>query len=514
MSVATKKLAEKPEKTRTSFLDKFLNFIEKSGNKLPDPATMFFGLAMLVIILSHLAAAAGWQAVNPATKEVVKAVSLLQRENIVRILTEMVNNFATFPPLGLVLVVMLGVGVAEYSGLISALLRRLLIGASTSVIVPAVVFTGILGNAAGDSALIVLPPLAAMIFLSVGRHPIAGIAAAYAGVAAGFSANLFINMLDVLLAGFTEKAAQIIDPKYIANPAMNYYFFIASTFLLTFVGSWVTVKIVEPRLGAFQGQNEKFHPLNDVEKKALGVAGLVALAYVGLIAYLTLPPHALLRDPQTGSLIISPFMKSLVPIMTGFFLFPAIGYGIAAGTIKSDKDLAVMMGKAMSTMGSYIVLAFLAAQFMAYFNWSNMGTILAIKGAELLRNIGFTGLPLLLGIIIFSSMINLLVASASAKWAVLGPVFVPMLMLLGYSPAFTQLAYRIGDSITNPITPLLAYFPIVLSHARKYDEKLGMGTLISTLLPFSIYFAVTWFILFSIWYFLDLPLGPGNMIRL
>ncbi|ADL08597.1 AbgT family transporter [Thermosediminibacter oceani] len=514
MSVATTKKLADIQKNKTSLLDKLLNLVERGGNKLPDPATLFFGLSLLVIILSHVAAVAGWQAVNPATKEVVRAVSLLQRENIVKILTEMVNNFATFPPLGLVLVVMMGVGVAESSGLISALLRRLLIGAPVSVIVPAVVFAGIMGNAAGDSAFIVLPPLAAMIFASVGRHPIAGIAAAYAGVAGGFSANLFVNMSDVLLAGFTEKAAQIIDPKYIANPAMNYYFFIASTFLLTFVGSWVTVKVVEPRLGAFLGQNETFHPLNDVEKKALRVAGLIALAYVGLIAYLTLPANALLRDPQTGSLIVSPFMKGLVPIMTGFFLFPAIGYGIVAGTIKSDKDLAAQMGKAMSTMGSYIVLAFLAAQFMAFFNWSNMGTILAIKGANFLQNIGFTGLPLLLGIIILTSMINLLVASASAKWAVLGPVFVPMLMLLGYSPAFTQLAYRIGDSITNPITPLLAYFPIALSQARKYDEKLGMGTLISTLLPFSIYFALGWFIMFSLWYLLDLPLGPGNMIRL
>ncbi|MGB9813357.1 MAG: AbgT family transporter [Thermovenabulum sp.] len=501
-------------KRKVSLLDRFLNFIEKAGNKLPDPATIFLGLSILIILLSHLAEIAGWQAVNPATKEVVKAVSLLRRENVVRIFTEMVNNFATFPPLGLVLVVMMGVGVAEYSGLINALLRKLLSGTSASFIVPAVILIGVLGNAAGDSALIIMPPLAAMIFLSVGRHPLAGIAAAYAAVAGGFSANLFVNMLDVLLAGFTEKAAQIIDPKYIANPAMNYYFLIASTFVITLVATWVTIKIVEPRLGNYEGHKEEFHPLSEKEIKALRVAGIAALAYIGLIAYWTLPANALLRDPKTGSLIISPFMKSLVPIMTGFFLFPAIGYGIAAGTIKSDKDLAAQMSKAMSTMGSYIVIAFLAAQFITFFNWSNIGTILAIKGADFLKNIGFTGLPLLIGIIIFSCLINILVASASAKWAVLGPVFVPMLMLLGYSPAFTQLAYRIGDSITNPITPLLAYFPMALSSARKYDENLGMGTLISILLPYTIYFALAWILLFSIWYFLNLPLGPGNMIHL
>lgn len=507
----------KPQETnkkKVSLLDRFLNFVERVGNKLPDPATIFLGLAILIILLSHIGEMAGWQALNPATKETVKVVSLLRRENVVRIFTEMVNNFASFPPLGLVLVVMMGVGVAEYSGLMNALLRRLLGGSSASFIVPAVILIGVLGNAAGDSALIIMPPLAAMVFVSVGRHPLAGIAAAYAAVAGGFSANLFVNMLDVLIAGFTEKAAQIIDPKYVANPAMNYYFLFVSTFVLTIVATWVTTKIVEPRLGIYKGPREEFHPLNEREVKALRVAGIVALVYIGLIAYWTLPANALLRDPKTGSLIVSPFMKSLVPIMTGFFLFPAIGYGIVAGTIKSDKDVAAQMSKAMSTMGSYIVIAFLAAQFITYFNWSNIGTVLAIKGADFLKNIGFTGLPLLIGIIIFTSLINILIASASAKWAILGPVFVPMLMLLGYTPALTQLAYRIGDSITNPITPILAYFPMALASARKYDEKLGMGTLISMLIPYSIYFAISWIILFSIWYILNLPLGPGNMIHL
>lgn len=501
-------------KSRNSLMDKFLNFIERAGNRLPDPATLFFLLCLIVILLSHLAAVSGWQAVNPATNETVKAVSLMTRDGVVKIMTQMVNNFASFPPLGLVLVVMMGVGVAEYSGLMSALLRRLLIGAPTSVIVPAVIFIGILGNAAGDSALILMPPLAAMIFVSVGKHPLAGIAAAYAAVAAGFSANIFVNMLDVLLAGFTEKAAQIIDPNYVANPAMNYYFMAVSAIILTFVGTYVTIKIVEPRMGVYSGKVEKFEPINETERRALRVAGLVALVYIAVIALMTLPPNAVLRNPETGSLIISPFMSSLVPIITGLFMFPGIGYGIAAGTIRSDKDLAAMMAKAMSTMGSYIVLAFLAAQFMAYFNWSNIGTILAIKGAQFLQNVGFTGLPLLIGIIIISTLLNLLVASASAKWAVLGPVFVPMLMLLGYSPALTQLAYRIADSITNPITPLLAYFPMALSQAKKYDEKLGMGTLISCLLPYSIYFAIVWILQLAIWYLLGLPLGPGSTIKL
>lgn len=501
-------------RSRKSLMDAFLNFIERAGNKLPDPATLFFLLSLIIILLSHVAAMSGWQAVNPATNETVKAVSLLTRDGIVKIMTQMVSNFSSFPPLGLVLVVMLGVGVAEYSGFMSALLRRMLIGANPSVVVPAVVFIGIMGNAAGDSAFVVMPPLAAMIFASLGKHPLVGIAAAYAGVAAGFSANLFVNMLDVLIAGFTETSARIIDPNYIANPAMNYYFLAVSCIILTVVGTYVTVKVVEPRMGVYKGRTDKFEPINETEKRALRVAGLVTLVYLAVIAFMTLPPNAVLRNPENGSLIVSPFMNSLVPIMTGLFLFPGIAYGVAAGTIKSDKDLAAMMSKAMSTMGSYIVLAFLAAQFMAFFNWSNIGTIIAIKGATLLRDIGFTGLPLLIGITIISALINLLVASASAKWAVLGPVFVPMLMLLGYSPAVTQLAYRIGDSITNSITPLLAYFPMVLSHAKKYDEKLGMGTLISSFLPYSIYFAIVWILQLAIWFLLDLPLGPGSTIML
>ncbi|HWO78241.1 MAG TPA: AbgT family transporter [Bacillus sp. (in: firmicutes)] len=502
---------------KKSLFYRFLDWIEVNGNKLPDVLTLFVIFTAIILVVSAIGSAAGWTAVNPATKEKIEAVNLLNGEGIKRILSEMVNNFVNFPPLGLVLVVMLGVGLAESTGLISAFMRRVVLAAPTKLILPIIVLIGIVGNAAADAALIVLPPVAAMIFLALKRNPIAGLVAAYAAVAGGFSANIMINLLDALLAGFTESSAQIIDPEFKANPAMNYYFLLASTFVLLPVAVFVTTKIVEPRLGAYTGiipEDQDDTSLTSDEKRGLRWATISLSVYVVILLALTVPSNALLRDPETGSLIVSPFMDSLVAIMFLFFFIPALAYGIGSKSIKSDRDVAEQLSKAMSGMGYYIVLAFIAAQMITYFNWSNLGAIIAIKGAELLQNIGLTGLPLLIGFIIFTALVNLLVASSSAKWALLGPVFVPMFMILGYSPAFTQVAYRIGDSITNTITPMLAYFAILLSFAKKFDKNMGVGTLISSLIPYTFAFGIFWIILFSIWYLLGLPLGPGVYIKL
>lgn len=496
---------------------RFLDWIEVNGNKLPDVLTLFVIFTGVILVVSAIGSAAGWTAINPATKEKIEAINLLNGEGIKRILTEMVKNFVNFPPLGLVLVVMLGVGLAESTGLISAFMRRVVLSAPTKLILPIIVIIGIVGNAAADAALIVLPPVAAMIFLALKRNPIVGLVAAYAAVAGGFSANLIINMLDALLAGFTESSAQIIDPEFKANPAMNYYFLLASTFVLLPVAVFVTTKIVEPRLGEFKGTvptDQGDASLTAEEKRGLKWATISLAAYVAVLLALTIPANALLRHPETGSLVVSPFMDSLVAIMFLFFFIPALAYGIGSKNIKSDKDVAEQLSQAMSGMGYYIVLAFIAAQMITYFSWSNLGAIIAIKGAELLQNIGLTGLPLLLGFILFTALVNLLIASSSAKWALLGPVFVPMFMILGYSPAFTQIAYRIGDSITNTITPMLAYFAILLSFARKFDKNMGVGTLISSLIPYTIAFGIFWSILFSIWYLMGLPLGPGVYIKL
>ncbi|QQE76482.1 AbgT family transporter [Brevibacillus composti] len=494
-------------------MNRMLDVVERVGNKLPDPVTLFVIFAVVVIIASHFASLAGVEVIHPSTKEPVKAVSLLTAQGLQDIMTKMVKNFAEFPPLGLVLVTMIGVGLAEGVGLISALLKKVVLGAPKSMITVSIVVAGILANMAGDAGFIVLPPIAALVFMSVGRHPIAGMVAAYAAVAGGFSANLIVNMLDALLAGFTEKAAQIVDPNFVANPAMNWYFLAASCFLIVPLAVWITDKIVEPRLPEYTGPKLKMDKLSDTENRGLKWAGIAALAFTALIAITIVPSDGPLRG-ENGAVIISPFMNSLVPIIMGLFLLPAIAYGIVTKGIRSDKDVADGMGKAMSAMGMYIVLAFFAAQFIAYFNWSNLGVIMAISGAEFLKGIGLTGLPLLIGFIIISAGLNLFIGSASAKWAILGPVFVPMFMLLGYDPAFTQLAYRIGDSITNPITPMFAYFAILLALAKTYDKNLGLGSLIAVMLPYTLIFGVAWILFFVAWFFLGLPLGPGAGIYL
>ncbi|UII54186.1 AbgT family transporter [Cytobacillus spongiae] len=510
--------SQKQVNRKKGFFNRFLDWIEVNGNKLPDVLTLFLIFTIVILAASFVAGKLGWSAINPATNEKIVAVNLLNKEGIVQILTEMVKNFMNFPPLGLVLVVMLGVGLAESTGLVSAFMRKVVLASPQKFILPIIIFIGMVGNAAADAALIVLPPIAALIFLSVKRHPIAGLVAAYAAVAGGFSANIILNMLDALVAGFTETSAQIVDPSYKANPAMNYYFMVASTFVLVPVAVFVTTKIVEPRLGTYSplaGAIEQAdNKLSDLEKRGLRFAGIALAAFVAILLFMTIPENAILRHPETGSLIVSPFMNSLVPIMFLAFFIPALAFGIGAKVIKSDKDVAEHLTKAMSGMGYYIVLAFIAAQMITYFTWSNLGSLIAIKGADLLQDLGFTGLPLLISFILFSALVNLLIASSSAKWAILGPVFVPMFMLLGYSPAFTQMAYRIGDSITNTITPMLAYFAIVLTFAKKYDPKMGVGTLISALLPYTIAFSIMWILLFSAWYFLGLPLGPGEYIHL
>ncbi|HHV78545.1 MAG TPA: AbgT family transporter [Firmicutes bacterium] len=500
---------------RKSLFFRFLDFIERVGNQLPDPLTLFAILAVAVLIISYFAGRAGLSVIHPGTGKPVAAVNLLTADGIRKILASAVTNFTGFPPLGLVLVIVLGVGLAEGSGLFAALLRKVVLSTPTWLATWVIVFMGIQLNAAGDSGFVVLPPVAGAVYASFGRHPLVGMMAGYAAVAAGFSANLTVNSLDALIAGITQSSARLLDPNIVVNPAVNWYFLAVSSFVLTVAGVLVTERIVEPRFGRYQGSSEKLEPLKPEEEKALKAAGIWTLVYIAIIVALCIPPNGLLRNPKTGSLIVdSGLMNGLVPLVTLLFFIPGYVYGKKAGTIKTDHDLAKLLNQSMATMGGYIVLAFVIGQFIAYFNWSNLGLILAISGANFLKSIGLTGLPLMLGFIVLSTLINLFVGSASAKWSVLGPVFVPMLMLLGYSPAFTQVAYRIGDSCTNAITPLLPYFVILLGFAKKYDENIGMGTLIAGMLPYSIVFLIVWCVLFTIWTLLGLPLGPGGSIFL
>lgn len=490
-------------------MQKFLDFIERGGNKLPDPLTLFFGLASLVLLGSLALSAMGIEVVNPANGATIQVVNLLNGSGIQLILGNLVKNFALFPPFAVVLVCMLGIGVAEKSGFITAALKKTVTVVPSSLLPATLVFCGIMSNVASDAGYVVLTPLGAVLFAAFGRHPIAGLTAAFAGVSGGFSANLVLSSLDPMLGGLSTNAAHLVDATYTVLPTANYYFMVASTFLVTILGTFVTTKIVEPRLGPWKsedaGESNLGH-ISDKEKKGLRWASVYLVFATAILLAMTLPENAMMRD-EKGELV--PFFNSVVAVIMIVFLLAGIVFGIGAGTVKSDKDVSKMMADTMSGMGSYIVLAFICAQFVAFFAWSNIGLVVAIKGAEFLKTVGLTGIPLLVSFIFVTAFLNLFMGSASAKWAIMAPIFVPMFMMLGYSPEVVQNSYRIGDSVTNIISPLLPYFPIILAFARKYRPDLGMGTLISLMLPYSIAFAIGWTLLFMAWFMLGWPIGPG-----
>ncbi len=496
---------------KKKFIDKFLNIIEKVGNALPHPATLFALFAFAIIIISGIVSAFNFEVTHPATGEIIKPVSLLTVEGLHRILVTMVTNFTSFAPLGTVLVAMLGIGVAESSGLMGSGLRLLVLKAPKKLLTFVIVFAGILSNTASEVGYVLLVPLAAVIFLAVGRHPLAGLAAAFAGVSGGYSANLLLGTIDPLLAGLSEEAAHIIDRSYVVNAACNYYFMFVSTFIIAAVGTWVTEKLVEPRLGKYEGstQPEELNPLTKAEKKGLLFAVIAGLG-LGIIILLGLiPDNGFLRDINTGDILNSPFMKGIVAFIFIGAGVMGIAYGIGAKTFKNDSDVMKGMGKSIESLGVYMVLVFFAAQFVAYFNWTNIGLIIAIEGADLLKASGLGALPLLLSFILVSAIINLFMGSASAKWAIMAPGFIPMFMLLGYSPEFVQAAYRIGDSTTNIISPMMSYFALIVAFVSKYESKAGIGTVIATMLPYSIFFLIAWVLLFIVWMLLGLPVGPG-----
>ena len=489
----------------------FLGSIERVGNALPHPATLFAILALAIVILSGLATAVGLEATHPGTGEIVQPVNLLTLQGFHRILTEMVGNFTGFAPLGTVLVSMLGIGVMEASGLIAAALRLLVLSAPSRLLTFVIVFAGVLSNTASEIGYVLLVPLGGLIFLGAGRHPIAGLAAAFAGVSGGYSANLLLGTVDPLLAGLSEEAAQIVDEGYRVNPAANYFFMVVSTFIIAATGTWVTEKIIEPRLGNYDGDtNQKeIVGLTDSEWRGLRFATVAFIIFGVILLWGTVPEDGFLRDPQTGSLLRSPFLSGIVAFIFLGGTFVGVAYGIGTGTFKNDTDVMNGMGKTVSTLGTYLVLVFFAAQFVAYFNWSNLGLILAVKGADALRGSGLGGIPLMLGFVFLSSLINLFMGSASAKWAVMAPVFVPMFMLLGYTPELTQVAYRIGDSSSNIISPMMSYFALIVAFFERYDKKSGIGTVVATMLPYTVAFLIVWSVLLVGWMLLGIPVGPG-----
>jgi len=568
-----------PSGEKRGWFTKFLDFVEWMGNLLPHPVTLFALFALGVILISGLAEVLGWSAIDPrpegapgrAPDGIIEPVSLMNGDGFRRIVANLVPNFTGFAPLGVVLVALLGVGVSERSGLISACIRGLVLKAASfkplgdfpkfsfypferknafllllnlillpirylifllnwifhpvlkfalkpkNLVTIAICFGAVVSNTASEMGYVVLVPLAAVIFYSMGRHPLAGLACGFACVSGGYSANILIGTIDPLLAGLTEEAANIIDPEYEVHAAVNYYFMFISTFMITILGTFVTLFIVEPKLGKYDpsiamedlDDQSAMDPLTKVEIKGLKITGLVLVVMMALLSLTILPENGVLRNPETGETLNSPFFRGIVTFIFIFFLIPGFVYGKITGSMKTENDVIEGMANAMSTLGLYIVIVFFAAQFVAFFGWSNLGQIFAVKGAEFLEAVGLTGPLVFIGFILVSGSVNLMLGSASAQWAVTAPIFVPMLMLIGYSPEVIQAAYRIGDSVTNIITPMMSYFGLILAFANKYDKNLGIGTIISMMLPYSIFFFIGWILLFYLWVFgLGMPVGP------
>ena len=513
-----------------------LGWIERSGNKLPDPVFLFFWLIAALVLISVVASLAGWSAMHPVDTDpdtggalVITAQSLLSAENIRRLWVDMPATFTHFHPLGYVLVVMLGAGVAERAGLFGTAMRAGVRNAPKALLTPIVVLVGMMGNLAADAAYVVLIPLAGIIFHAAGRHPVAGIAAAFAGVSGGFSANLLPGQLDALLFGITEASVETVFGEYTANIAGNWYFIAAMTFIFLPVIWWVTDRKIEPRLGkwdpAMAGNavnpeqrgdaapamgDDGDRALTDGERKGLRWAGLAVLFVVGLWLFFTLGPGTPLIDQEaTPEARLTPFYQSLVGGFFLLFLLAGWAYGKAAGTIGDHRDLVKMMAGSMEDLAYYLVLAFAAAHFVAMFAWSNLGLILAVNGADFLGSSGLPAWALLAAIVIVAAVLNIFVGSASAKWALLSPVLVPMLMLLGISPEMATAAYRVGDGATNIITPLMVYFPLILIFCQRWQKDFGLGSLAATMLPYSIGLLLAGLAMTIGWVVLDLPLGPG-----
>ncbi len=517
----------------------FLGLVERAGNKLPDPVFLFFYLIGGMILISVVCAMLGVSALHPTQTNadgsplMITSMSLLSAANIQRLWVEMPKTFTHFHPLGYVLVVMLGAGVAERSGLFASAIRAAVRDAPKFLLTPIVAVVAMISNHAADAGYVVMIPLAGILFASAGRHPLAGIAAAFAGVSGGFSANIAPGQLDALLFGITQAgyAASGIDAGWTMNIAGNTYFIIGLLVLYLPIIWFVTDRIIEPRLGKWHpnadqaktyGDEDK--PLTEGEKKGLRNAGLALLAVVGLWASMTFGPGTPLVDEElcppaaaasgTCSEIsnFGPFFTSLVAGFMILFLAAGWAYGAAAGTIRTHRDLVGMMTEAMKDMGYYLVLAFAAAHFVAMFGWSNLGLISAVHGAGAIEQSGLP-LPVVIGlIVVFTGFLNLFVGSASAKWALLAPVLVPMLMLLGVSPEGATAAYRVGDGATNIITPLMVYFPLILIFAQRWQKDFGLGSLTAMMLPYSVWLLISGVILMVGWVYLDLPLGPGASI--
>ena len=501
--------------TKQTWLDKALTVVENVCNKLPDPVILFCWLFLFTAIIGTIATVAGVSLINPASGEAVVSQNFFSADGLDWFLNNMVKNFTGFAPLGLVITMTLGIGLCEESGLVMSLLKSCLSDVPPVLVPYLIAFVGTIGNIASDTANIIVPPIAALLYIGAGKHPIVGMICGYAGANAGFTANLMVAGTDSLLQGLTNDAikAFIPDTTFQVDPTCNWFFMIFSTFLCAAVIGFCSVHMIEPRFGKYEGAGEaKLEEVTPQQKKGLNAAALTAIIYIIIIA---IGFFTGLLSGENGAFIGSPLLKGLIPILFVLFCLCGLAYGFTAGTFKNAVDVNKAMSKQMAAMGSYVLFCFFCGQFQGLFNWTKLGTLLAIAGADGLEAAGFTGIPLCVAFIILCSFVNIFVSSGSAKWAIFAPIFVPMFMLLGYHPGFTQLLYRIGDSPFNCWTPMSAYIWMILSVAQtKYVPDLKIGTLISNMIPMSIVLQIAWIIVVVIWMMIGLPFGPGVGVAL
>jgi len=498
-----------------SLTTRMLATVERVGNKLPDPAMLFVFLLVVVWLLSWVLSYVSFEMIDPRSGEALVIKSLLSGTAMTAWLSVMVTNFSHFHPVGVVLVAMLGIGVAEHTGFINTGLRALLGVTAKWLVTPMVILVGIVSHSAVDAGYVLVIPLGGVIFYAAGRHPLAGIAAAFAGVSGGFSANFVPSSLDPLLQGLSQAGARILDPEIVLNPLNNYFFTTVSSVLIVGLGWYLTDKVIEPRLKSVELDGDledlpRMHTLDPNERKGLRIALLALLAGIVFMVVTAWPADSAWRDANgslaTGS---APIMASIVSLIFLMFVIPGVTYGIAAKTIKSSKDVIDGMTKAMHLMAYYLVIMFFIAQFVYAFGQSNLGVLLALQGAAGLKALAMPAAVTLVGIVLLTAFINLFVGSATGKWGLLAPIFIPMLMTLGISPDLTQAAYRVGDSSTNIITPLMPYFPLVVVYCQRYVTTTGIGTLTAMMLPYSVTFIICWTAFLVVYYLLGFPLGIG-----
>lgn len=491
----------------------WLDSIENLGNKIPDITMLFFIATLICIGLSTVLSSIEFDYTHPLSGEPVKVLNLLTASELLALLGSMVKNFASFPPLGVVVVATLGIGIAEGSGYITTALKKLLSVVPMSAVTPSVIFIGILAHVASDSAYVILMPVSAYIFYKTGKHPLAGIAAGFAGLAGGFAASYTPSTIDPILAGFTETGARVLDPTYTVNVLCNYFYSVASTFAV--IGScwYITDKIVEPRLqktitvDVKQVEESNEQP-SAGEIRAFRLANYSMLGLTLLCVALMVPENSLFRGPD-GSLTSpkAPAMQIIVPLLLLFFAVPGLVYGFVSKKFATAKDVTKSMENITGSLVSFIVFAFFCSQFLYVFGKSNIGTLIALSGAEGLKAMNMPGEMTIMGVILLTACLNLIITSASSKWAILAPVMVPMLMAVGLSPELTQAAFRISDSAINVSTPMFAFYPLIISYMQRYSSQSGIGTLVSMMVPYSIGLLIILTAMLFIFWGLDIPLG-------